>query len=147
MKKVMVFVLAVLGSFAIQAKADVAVVNLIVTNGQAITYSEPINANGYLDKIEITQDAGAATTSTVTIATYSGTTAVETYATATSLTGNKVIRPRFALQTTAGAVVDSATNAVLEKALIGGNVKMAVTGTVNDGSNEVKAYIYYIPIK
>lgn len=148
MKKVVGLVAVGLMAFAVFAQADTASITVTVTNNQAITYSDAFLVSGYLDKIEVVQDAGAATTSTVTVATYDGTTAVETFASLSSLTGNKVVRYRAAPQTSAGVTVDVATNAIpYEKVIIGGNVKAAVTGTANDGSNPVKITIYYEPLK
>jgi hypothetical protein len=147
--------------FAVLAHADTATVSLTVTNGQPITYSSAIPASGILDKIEVVQSDGAACTSTVTVATYSGTTAVDTFASLSALSGNKVVRPRIIGTTTAGvnlaAAVQNGSDAVTnnvgtvlvgayEKPMVGGNVKLAVTGTSNSGTNTVTATVYFTPV-
>jgi hypothetical protein len=157
------FRLMVLGMVLVAgiALADTATVSLTITNGQAATLSDAISASGWLDKIELVHSDGATATSTVVVATYSGSTAVETFATKT-LTSATVIRPRFAATANTGTAIpavvgngsDALTNLVTtvltvpyEKALIGGNVKMSVAGTSNDGTNTVTATIYYEPLK
>lgn len=140
------------------ACADTATVTLTVTNGQTITFSDPITASGYLDKIEVVASDGTAHTSTVTIATYSGTTAMETFGTLSAWSaGTKVIRPRVLPTDNTGtalaASASATTNATIQlsvpyaQPLIGGNLKMAVTGTANTGSNTVTATLYYEPLK
>jgi hypothetical protein len=157
------FRLMVLGMVLVAgiALADTATMTLTVTNGQAATLSDPIPCSGWLDKIELVNGDGAAATSTVVVATYSGSTAVETFATKT-LTSATVIRPRFASTANTGTAIpavvgsgsDALTNLVTtvltvpyEKALIGGNVKLSAAGTANDGSCTVTATIYYEPLK
>jgi phospholipase/lecithinase/hemolysin len=137
--------------------ADTAQVSITTTNGQPITYSDQIPASGYLDRIEIIQSGGTAATSTVTIATYTGTTAVDTVLTLSSLAGNKVVRPRIIGTTTAGvnlAAAATGTNdytagtvlaAPFERPLIGGNLKMAVTEAGGAAANTVTAILYYLP--
>jgi phospholipase/lecithinase/hemolysin len=136
--------------------ADTVSVAITTTNGQPITYSDQIPASGYLDRIEIIQ-SGAAATSTVAIATYSGTTAVDTVLTLSSLVGNKVVRPRIIGTTTAGVNLAAAavgTNdytagtvlaAPFERALVGGNLKMAVTEVGGAAANTVTAILYFVP--
>jgi len=155
MKKIIGLFLVALIGFAVMAQADTATVSLSVTNGQAISYSDAIPASGILDRIEVIQ-SDATATSTVTVATYSGTTAVDTLAGLTALVGNKVVRPRIIGTTTAGvnlAGVPVDTNAVTtvlmapyEKPMVGGNLKMAVTGTFNAGTNTVTAKLYFTPV-
>ena len=155
MKKLLA-VLALFATLITFAQADTATMSLTVTNGQAITYSDQISASGYLDKIEVVQDAAA--TSTVTVATYSGTTSVESYASLSGLaTATKLIRPRVlptdntgtAIASVAGTGTNTLTqlNVPYQMPLIGGNLKLAVTGTANDGANTVTVTLYYIPIK
>ncbi len=157
MKKIGLILVALIG-VGVLAQADTASVTMVTTNGQAITYSDPIPVSGILEKIEVVQTAGA--TATVTIATYSGTTAVDTFASLSSLVGNKVVRPRIIGTTTAGVNLAAAVQAgsdtltnqtgtaligLYEKPLIGGNVKMAVTdaGSSSTGTNTVKAILYF----
>lgn len=149
------------------ALADTATVSLTLTNGQATTYSDAIPASGWLDKIEIVNTDGAACTSTVVIATYSGTTAVETFGTA-SVTTPKVIRPRYLPTANTGVALSGATtsstgssdgtnitnvvattvlNIPYERPLIGGNLKMAASCVANDTTNTVTAVLYYEPLK
>jgi hypothetical protein len=97
------------GLIAAGAWADTVMVTKSVSNGQAIAYSNPINVSGWLDKIEIVQSASS--TSTVTIATYSGTTAMETYASLVGWTGtSKLIRPRVLPTDNTGTTVTGATS-------------------------------------
>jgi hypothetical protein len=158
MKKVIGFIGALL-CFAAIAQADVHTYSTTVTNGQPITYSEALPVSGWLDKIEVVQESAA--TSTVTVATYSGTSAIDTYATkAISAAVGTVFRPRFIGTSNAGtaftsAAVAASTNlaagtvlvAGYERPMIGSNVKVAVTGTANDGSNTVTVRIFYEPLK
>lgn len=155
MKKVMLS-LGVFLVVAVMAGADVYTYQVTVTNAQPIGYSDALPISGYLDKIEICQDSGA--TTTVTVATYISTTAVDTYfSAAIADTANTVARPRFIGTSSAAAAlaaVNGTTNscttvlvAAYEKPMIGGNVKVAVTGTLNDGSNVVTVRIYYEPLK
>jgi hypothetical protein len=160
MKKVIGLFLVVLVGFAVLAQADTATVTLTVTNGQAITYSDAIPASGILDKVEIIQTAGC--TATVAVATFSGTTAVDTLVSLTSLVGNKVVRPRIIGTTTAGvnlaasiqAGSDALTNLVstalvgmYEKPMVGGNLKLAVTaGVATQADNTVTCRVYFTPV-
>jgi len=160
MKKVIGLFLVVLVGFAVLAQADTATVTLTVTNGQAITYSDAIPASGILDKVEIIQTAGC--TATVAVATFSGTTAVDTLVSLTSLVGNKVVRPRIIGTTTAGvnlaasvqAGSDALTNLVstalvglYEKPMVGGNLKLAVTAAAaTQADNTVICRVYFTPV-
>jgi len=160
MKKVIGLFLVGLIGFAMLAQADTRTVSLTVTNGQAITYSDPIPASGVLDKIEVVQTVGC--TATVAVATFSGTTAVDTFATLTSLVGNKVLRPRIIGTTTAGVnlaasvqagsdaltnLVSTALIGVYEKPMIGGNLKLAVTaGVATQAANTVTVTLYFTPV-
>lgn len=157
MKKLIAFV-ALLGMCGLRTMADTATVSLTVTNGQAITYSDQIPVSGYLDKIEVVASEGTSHTTTVTVATYSGTTALETFASLSAWsTATKVVRPRVLPTDTTGtalaaAVSDSNSvtrvlNVPYDRPLIGGNVKIAVTGTANTGTNTVTAVLYYQPLK
>jgi hypothetical protein len=161
MKKIGLVLVSLIVGCAVLAQADTATVSLTVTGGQAIAYSDAIPASGILEKIEVVQSASC--TATVTIATYSGTTAVDTFASLSSLVGNKVVRPRVIGTTTAGvnlaasiqAGSDALTNLVstaliglYEKQMIGGNVKMAVTDAgTSTGTNTVTATVYFTPVK
>jgi hypothetical protein len=160
MKKMIGMFLVSLIGFAVLAQADTATVSLTVTNGQAITYSDAIPASGILEKVEIIQTSGC--TATVAVATFSGTTAVDTFVTLTDLVGNKVVRPRVIGTTTAGvnlaAAVQNGSDAVTnnvgtvlvgayEKAMIGGNVKLAVTaGVATQAANTVICRVYFTPV-
>lgn len=116
--------------------------------------------SGWLDKIEVWQDETLASTATVTVASYAGSTAIDTFYTASvnqsSLTD--VARPRIIGTTTAGVdlsgvVVLSPTNAATtvltaayDRPMLGGNIKALVTlttpGTV---TNTVTVRIFYDP--
>ena len=160
MKK-LIGLMVVLVGFAVLAQADTRTVALTVTNGQAITYSDAIPASGILDKIEISQTSTGAL---ITVATYSGTTALETLATvAAGTTQTKVIIPRRVGTTTAGvsltAAVQTGSDAVTnnvgtvlcapyEAPVIGGNAKLAVTAHASAGTstNTVTATLYFKPL-
>jgi hypothetical protein len=157
MKKAFGLFLAVLVGFAVLARADgYRSVSLTVTNGQAITYSDPIVAAGYLEKIEVVQSTGG--TSTVTVATYDGTTAIDTFASLTTLAGSKVVRLLVAPTDNTGTALAAVTNAATsfstvlsvpyERAFLGGNIKMAVTAQAagGTGTNTVTARLYFSPI-
>jgi hypothetical protein len=154
MKKILV-VLAVFGLLAFGAYADSMSVTVSVTNGQAISYSAAIPVSGILEKIEISQTA---TTTNITIATYNGTTAVETYASVLLLSGatSKLVRPVFLPTDNTGTALAAVSSGVgtntltqlsipYQKAMLGGNVKMAVTAGAAD--SVVTAIIYYTPVK
>jgi hypothetical protein len=147
--------LAALMCVASIASADVETYSVTVTNAQPIIYSDPLPVSGWLDKIEVIQESAA--TSTVTVATYSGTSAIDTYASkAISGAVGTVFRPRFIGTGSNGtnlAAAASGTNqyatilsAAYERPMIGSNVRVAVTGTANDGSNTVTVRIFYSPL-
>lgn len=148
-------------AFAGFALGDCYTYTTTVTNGQAITYSDALPVSGYIDKIEMYTEA--ASTTTVTVATYggtAGTNAVETFATTAIDGGTPVlVIPRRVGTTTAGvslvaeALAAAASTNVgtiitvpYERAMVGGNLKVAVTGTANDGSCPVNVKIFYEPI-
>ena len=154
MKTVIACVVLVLVS-AMVLSAATASVSLSVTNGQAISYSSQIPASGTLDKIEVVQTAGY--TSTVTVATFSGSTAIETLASLTTLVGNKVVRPRVVPTDNTGSALaaNGATNASQATALtipyarpmVGGNLLLAVTpsggSATGIGTNAVSVTLYF----
>jgi len=152
MKKVVIGVLTVLAMVGI-VSAGTVTASVTITNGQSITFSEPINVSGILDKIEISHSGTS--TSTVTIATYVGTTALETFASLTTHYGTKVIRPRVlptdntgaSLAAVVGGGATSNVTTVLtvpySRPTIGGNVKMAVTSSGSGGADTVTATFYY----
>lgn len=155
------FLLAVLVSlFVVSVSvADTATVSLSVTGGQAIAYSDAIPVSGILEKVEIVQTANV--TNTIVLATYSGTTAIDTYVSLESLaTSTKLVRPAFlptantgtALAAVIGSGTDALTNLVSQvlvvpyaKAILGGNVKLAVTtdSATGEAASTVTATIYY----
>lgn len=155
------FLLAVLVSlFVVSVSvADTATVSLSVTGGQAIAYSDAIPVSGILEKVEIVQTANV--TNTIVLATYSGTTAIDTYVSLASLaTSTKLVRPAFlptantgtALAAVIGSGTDALTNLVSQvlvvpyaKAILGGNVKLAVTtdSATGEAASTVTATIYY----
>ena len=142
--------------FVVGAIADTTVVNVIATGANAI--SEPIRASGWLDRIEISRaDPGGQDVVGVTIATYEGNTAINTFATVAALATNgvTVIRPRVIGTTTAGVNLAAATGATgtgtnvtqfltaaYEPMLLGHNMRMAVTASAGTNAN-VRAVLYY----
>lgn len=162
MKKTSLMIVALVFGLACLAQADTRTVALTVTNGQAITYSDPIPASGVLDKIEISQTSTGAT---ITVASYSGTTALETYGSVSAGTAQtKVIIPRRVGTSTAGVSLtaaavagsDATTNtsgtvlcAPYEAPIVGGNMKLAVTAHASaaTSSNTVTATMYFKPLE
>jgi len=157
MKKLLVC--AAVGFLALAAVADTATVTVTATGAAA--FSAPINASGYLDRIEIVKSDDNDVVD-ITLGTYSGTTAVEKYVDISALataTDVVVVRPRVLRTSAAGAVMTGAssgvevgtgTNAVAttvlvgayEKPLIGGNMKLRV-GAAAGTNATVTATLYY----
>lgn len=144
-------------AFSAQADSFTYTSDSLLTNGQ-ISTSAALPVSGYLDRIEM-YGANAAMTSAVVVASYtSGGTAIDTFANVTALaeTTPKVIRPRFVGTTTAGTTiapvelvggtnVSTILTAPYERPIIGGNVKVKVTGTVAN-TNTVVVTIFYEPL-
>lgn len=155
MKKVLVsFVVLCLLAFV--ASADSYTYTKAVTNGQPATLSDQIPVSGYLDKIELSTDLGAAATCTVVVATYTvNSNAVETYATK-AVGAATVIRPRFLATDNTGTAIATTTNtgtatatmliANYEKPLVGGNLRISTAGTLSGATtNNLTCTIYYEP--
>jgi hypothetical protein len=151
MKK-MLAVVAMVACVATVARADFYEYSVTTATGAVTTVSEQIPISGYLDRVEIIQTAGR--TNSFTIATYDGTTAVDTFVASGALTGNKVIRPRIIGTTTAGVdiagVSGSGTNATTvlvanyEKPIVGGNLKVSILGdAANVATTAVKVRFYF----
>jgi hypothetical protein len=96
------------------------------------------------------------------VAQYSSTTAIDTYASCSAIGGNKIIRPRYLGTSTAGTAIaavvgsgsDALTNLVTtvlsapyERALLGGNTKVAVTAAAVSADNTVTVTLFYEPLK
>jgi hypothetical protein len=133
-----------------------------LTNGETST-SAAIPVSGWLDRVEVSQSSTV--TSTVTVATFDGTTAMEKFVYLASLTDTtKIVRPRVvgtgitgtdlaaaAASHVAGTGTNSVVSTVLvapyERMLIGGNTKIQVVNTscngATGGTNDVKVVIYY----
>lgn len=157
MKKFKMLILAaVLCVAAVAVQADSYTYTDNLTNGESVTTSA-LPVSGWLDKIEVSQNAAG--TCTVVVATYDGTTAVDTYVSLSSWTDtSKVLRPRFIGTGNTGtalaaANIGTASNAVptllptapYERPMIGGNTKIVLTGESDD--NDVKIVVYYEPLK
>ena len=164
MKKVGLILVALLVGFGVLAQADTRTVSLSVTGGQAIVYSDAIPVSGILEKIEVVQTANV--TNTIRLATYSGTTALDTYMLLSSLaTATKVVRPDFlptdntgtALAAAQAAAAASGTNTaattvlnvLYRQAIIGGIDKLAVTtgSATGETASTVTATIYFRPLE
>jgi hypothetical protein len=130
-------------------------VTVTVTNNQPATLSDAVQIAGTIEKVEILQTTPG--TSTVTIATYMDTTAVDTFVNLVDLaTASKLVRPVFlptdntgaALAGVSGAGTNATTqlNVMYQKALVGGTVKMAVTpkAGLTAASHTVRARIYFV---
>lgn len=153
MKK-LIGLVAILAAASV-AMADTANVTLTVAGACAVT-SSPIVASGTLEKIEVSQWANS--TNTIVIATYSGTTALETFASLTANTAStKLIRPSFLPTDNTGTALtateagtNSSTQIIIpyRQTMLGGNMKMIVTsGTGSITTGDVSAVIYYTPTK
>jgi len=158
MKKFLAIFASLIG---LSAVADTYTYTTTLTNGQPISYSDALPVSGWLDKIEVATES--ASTTTVTVATYSGTTAVDTFYTSAINGTNpvKVARPRVVGTDSTGANLTAAafaipagvsTNGVgtvisvpYDRPMIGGNIKVATTGTANDGSCPVTVTLFYLP--
>lgn len=148
----------------VSAVADTYTYTATLTNTQPISYSDALPVSGYLEKIEAVSDV--ASTTTVTVATYTtGNQAIETFATkalsavgtnATALFRTRVIgTDSGATALAAAGLLNNSTNtyvgtgtalgSLYERPFVGGNLKVALTGTANDGACPVTVTIYYLP--
>lgn len=140
-------------------------VSVTVSATGSAAYSDPINASGWLDRIEIVKSSDNDVVDVI-VGTYSGTTVLEKFVNITSLataTDTVVIRPRAvgtlltagtALTAAATVYIGEITNAVsgtvlvapYERMMIGGNCKLYVGASAGTNAT-VKATIYYEPLK
>jgi hypothetical protein len=157
MKRIVSMAAVLFLSVAFFVKAD-SYTYTYVNEGITTNTSDAIPVSGWLDKIEIS-GSGSTRTSTVTIATYTGTTAVETFASSISNNTAKVIRPRVKGTDVYGtaltyAIINGgdATNVTqivtvpYEKPMVGGNLKINIVN-LSAGYNTNKVVIYYEPLK
>lgn len=132
MKRILSGVLMVL--LALSARADTATCSLTVTNGGGVYTSDVINVSGWLDKIELITGTTGTPTQSVTIATYSGATALETFATVSALTSTKVVRTRVLPTDNTGTALAyaaaSASGGSLSVAGVETNVTAALTNSL-----------------
>ena len=163
MKKLSLTVLAMLALVAVSS-AEVSTVGSIgfsTSTQNSIIGDLPVS--GYLDKIEMWGE-NAASTSSVVVATYTSTnqsaTAIDTYATVSSLAGTtpKVVRPRVIGTTTAGVDITAAattTNststmlgALYERPMIGSLTQIRITATVVAAAGNTNQFrIFYTPVQ
>jgi len=164
MKKSILILAAVLACSG--AFADSVTARVVCNNSNTVAMlSEPINASGWLDRVEIVKSSDDDTCDII-LATYSGTTALEKFVNIDDLatsTDTVVLRPRVVgtlltaatALTAAGTVyVGEITNAVAgtvlmapyERMMIGGNLKLSVACVTNKIAT-VTATIYYEPLK
>jgi hypothetical protein len=154
MKRIMLTLAAAM--LTICAVADTRTVT--VTASGAAAFSEQINASGWLDRVEIVK-SGDNDVVDIDLATWTGTTAVDTYvdinalATATDVV---VIRPRRvgtgvsgvalagALGANAGTNVTQVLVAPYERPMIGGNLKLRVGASAGTNAT-VTATLYFEP--
>ena len=158
MKRLM-FGIAVLALVSIAVRADTYTYSVASTNGIATT--NDVLASGWLDKIEVAQDASA--TCTVVVATYDmNGTAVETYASLSSMTAaSTIVRPGAVRTSNAGVALTSAitggnasnvTQVITvpyDRIMIGGNTKIITTGSGGPAAakNNVKTTVFFEPLK
>lgn len=157
MNKFKMILAALLCVAAVAVQADTYTYTYSVTTGDVIT-SSAVPVSGWLDKIEISQHANG--TCSVVVATFDGTTAVDTYATVANLTDTtKVVRTRLIgtgnsgtdlaaanVGTPSNAVPTLLPTALYERPMIGGNTKIQITGE-SVPAQDVKVVIYYEPLK
>jgi hypothetical protein len=155
MKKALVALLAV-ALFAAPAIAGYYEETVSVgTGGTAAVVSGILPIAGTLDRVEVIP-SNATLTNTVVVATYTGTTAVDTLVSLSSLVGNKVVRPRIIGTTTAGVnlaaaalgtndyTVGTALVAPYERPYVGGNIKATVTPDAgNSAAGTVTLRFYF----
>lgn len=154
MKKMLAMVVVV-ACVATVARADFYEYSVTTATGAVTTVSAQIPISGYLDRVEIIQTAGR--TNSFTIASYDGTTAVDTVVSVSALaTATDVIRPRIIGTTTAGVNLAAAANgtnnytagtvlvANYERPLVGGNIKVSILGNAaNVATTAVKVRFYF----
>lgn len=159
MNKFKMILAALICVAAVAVQADTYTYTCSVTTGDVVT-SAAVPVSGWLDKVEISQHADG--TCSVVVATFDGTTAVDTYATVASLTDtSKIIRPRLMGTDNSGTALtgawaggdtnlSAAATTVLvgayERQMIGGNTKIVITGE-SVPAQDVKVVIYYEPLK
>lgn len=164
MKKLMLIGLLAVGLCALKAQAEGSFYEetLIVTNDQT-SYSAAIPFKGFIEKIEWVQSNLGS--NTMTLATFAGTTAIDTIYTKAQIgAANGVARPRVVGTTTAGvdlagvatsyALTTNSLGQVLtnsyattilsvpyEKIWLGGNVKWRCVVTDGTVTNTVRIYL------
>ena len=167
MKKVIGLALIAVALLAGMVQADSYTVTLICT-GTATQVSAQLPVSGELDKIEYTKN-GAVTT-TLTVATFDNTTAIETYwSKAAAGAARGMARPRFVGTTYDGTALAAAvtygnyvTNALGQPvsnyvatttlsvpygpALLGGNIKLTAANTQADLISTNVVTIFYKPL-
>ena len=159
MNKFKMILAALICVAAVAVQADTYTYTCSVTTGDVVT-SAAVPVSGWLDRIEYSQHANG--TSSVVVATYDGTTAVNTFMSLSSLTDTtKVVIPRVIGTDNTGTALtgawaggdtnlSAAATTVLvgayERQMIGGNSKIVITGE-SVPAQDVKVVIYYEPLK
>jgi len=152
MKK-MIGILAVLAVFVMNAQAETYVYEVTMANNTT-NLSEALPVSGYINKIEIS-GFSAAVTGTVTVATYDGTTAVDTLVNVATTSANKIIRLMVPPTDNTGTALAAAfsalgtgTNATqvltipYQPVMAGGNIKVR-TINIHGNSIDCKVVFYY----
>lgn len=162
MKKVLIGLMGLLAC-ALAASADTYTFTADLTNG--VVETNAVAASGWLDKIEVCQEASR--TTDVVVATFNSDNATicDVYCTNASQTAAaQVYRPRVVGSTIAGVAlaavtVDSTTitngvaattvlSAPYERKMIGGNTQIKISSAgAGMGENTVKVTIFYEPLK
>lgn len=151
-KMLMIGLVAMVAACAVAQDFPYKEVTVIVTNDQT-AYSDQIAINGILEKIEVTKTGAGS--NTVTVATWDGTTALDTmYVKALVGVTRSVARPRVIGTTTAAVDLAAVTatsgvgtnystflTASYEKIRFGGNVKVQCVATDGISTNVVKIYL------
>jgi hypothetical protein len=138
------------------AFADTA--SVTVTAAGADAYSSAIPASGYIEKVEIVKSSDNDAV-TFVLATYSGTTALDTIVSDTLATGTdtKVYKPRSVGTGTSGTalaavVAGTSTNATqvltvpYERFLAGGNLKAKIGASAGTNAT-INVTVYYAPMR
>jgi hypothetical protein len=151
MQKLIGCVIGLALAFTLNARAETYVYEVKMANNTT-NLSAALPVSGILNKIEIS-GFSAAVTGTVTVATYDGTTAVDTIVNLSALSANKIIRLMVQPTDNTGTVIPAVVSAgstntttqlvvPYQPVMLGGNIKVR---TINTDGNSIacKVVFYY----
>jgi len=155
MRKIVMGILACLCAVSVMADSYTYTYS---SAGIGTNLSDAIPISGWLDKIELSNGTGAAATTTVVVATYDGTTAIDTLVTK-AVTTPVVVRLRVQPTDNTGTVIPAVAITGAETnvttlltvpygpVLVGGNIKISTINVHSTTTNENKIVFYYEPLK